>query len=135
MKINLDITKAAKTDVKIPMIKVVANDSIGPVPNTLSTIAVKRVVTFASIIDDNAFWKPVSIACFNSLPLACSSRIRSNIRTFASTDIPIVSTIPAIPGSVSTAPKEESTPKMKINEKIRNVLSGRNEGSPTSTRK
>ena len=42
-----------------------------------------------------------------------SSRILSYIRTLASTDIPIVNTIPAIPGSVKTAPREDKTPKMK----------------------
>ena len=41
-----------------------------------------------------------------------SSRIRSYISTFASTAIPIVSTIPAMPGKDNTAPKEASTPNM-----------------------
>ena len=45
-----------------------------------------------------------------------SSRIRWKIKTFASTAIPIVSTIPAIPGKVSVAPK---TPRTEI---INNTL-------------
>ena len=52
---NLEIIKAANTDENIPMINVVAKDSIGPVPNTFNTIAVNKVVTLASIIDDKAF--------------------------------------------------------------------------------
>ena len=39
-----------------------------------------------------------------------SSLIRSKMMTLASTAIPIVSTIPAIPGSVNTAPNDTSTP-------------------------
>ena len=54
MNINREITKAAKTDVKIPMINVVAKDSIGPEPKIFNTIAVNKVVTLASMIDDNA---------------------------------------------------------------------------------
>ena len=52
---NLEIINAANTDENIPMINVVAKDSIGPVPKTFNTIAVNKVVTFASIIDDRAF--------------------------------------------------------------------------------
>ncbi len=106
------ITRAANNEVKIPMMRVVANDSIGPEPNTFSTIAVNMVVTFASIIEESAFWKPVSTADFKSLPAACSSLILSKISTLASTAIPIVKTIPAIPASVSTAPKDASEPKI-----------------------
>src|SRR5690554_525619 len=39
-----------KSDVIIPIIKVVANPFIGPDPSTRSTIAVRRVVKFPSII-------------------------------------------------------------------------------------
>ena len=62
MKIKREITNAANTEVKIPMINVVANDSIGPEPNIFKTIAVNNVVTFASMIEDNAILYPVSIA-------------------------------------------------------------------------
>ena len=67
---------------------------------------------FASRIEDSALLKPSFIASFCDLPLAISSLIRSKIRTFASTDIPIVNTIPAIPGKVRTAPRPASIPKM-----------------------
>ena len=49
-----------------------------------------------------------------SFPFACSSRILSYTKTFASTAIPIVKTIPAIPASVKTAPNEASVPKIKM---------------------
>ena len=39
---------AVNNDVKIPMIKVVANPLIGPVPNTNKIIAVKPVVILAT---------------------------------------------------------------------------------------
>ena len=54
-KINLEMINAANTEENIPIINVVAKDSIGPVPNTLRTIAVNKVVTFASMIEDKAF--------------------------------------------------------------------------------
>ncbi|MCY1419505.1 hypothetical protein D9M71_350950 [compost metagenome] len=39
------------------------------------------------------------------MPLASSSRIREKISTLASTAMPMVSTIPAMPGSVRVAPR------------------------------
>ena len=75
MKIKRETTNAANTEVKIPMINVVANDSIGPDPKIFNTIAVNNVVTLASIIDDKAFLYPSSIAACFSLPFAISSRI------------------------------------------------------------
>ena len=59
--INLEITTAAKTEVKIPIIRVVAKDSIGPEPNTFNTIAVRSVVTLASMIEDNALENNITI--------------------------------------------------------------------------
>ena len=94
------------------MIKVVAKPLIGPVPNTNNIKAVKPVVIFASNIEDNALEKPSFIDSFCDLPFANSSLIRSNISTLASTEIPIVKTIPAIPGNVNTAPKLDNTPKI-----------------------
>jgi hypothetical protein len=58
VKINLEMITAENTDEKIPMIRVVANDSIGPVPKIFKTIAVNKVVTLASIIDESALLKP-----------------------------------------------------------------------------
>ena len=73
----------------------------------------KPVVIFASNIEDKAFAKPSSIAATCFLPFIISSLILSYIRTFASTRIPIVNTIPAIPGNVKTAPRPERIPKYK----------------------
>ena len=112
-KYNLVIKSAVKSEEAIPMIKVVANPRIGPVPKEKSIIAVKRVVTFASMIAALDPLYPSDIACFRALPFNNSSRIRSLIRTLASTAIPIVKTIPAIPGNVKTALNASKIPKMK----------------------
>ena len=103
---------AVNKEVKIPMINVVAKPLIGPVPNTNKIKAVKPVVILASNIEDKALEKPSFTASFCDLPLAISSLILSKISTFASTEIPIVNTIPAIPGNVNTAPKLANTPKI-----------------------
>ena len=62
-----------------------------------------RVVIFASKIALKAWEKPVSIALILDLPRNCSSLILSKISTLASTAIPTVKAIPAIPGNVSVA--------------------------------
>ena len=103
---------AVKSEVIIPISNVVANPFIGPVPNVYKISAVSPVVMFASNIEDKAFENPSLTDSFKPLPLISSSRTRSYISTFASTAIPIVNTIPAIPGRVSTAPKPESIPKI-----------------------
>ena len=51
---SLVIKIAANNDVKIPIINVVANPLIGPVPKTYKIIPVNSVVTFASIIEEYA---------------------------------------------------------------------------------
>ena len=55
VNMSLEITKAANTEEKIPIIRVVAKDSIGPEPKIFKTIAVNNVVTLASIIEERAF--------------------------------------------------------------------------------
>ncbi len=105
---------AVNKEVAIPINKVVANPLIGPVPKMNKIKAVKPVVIFASKMEDSALLKPSSIDSFKPFPLAISSRIRSKISTLASTDIPMVNTIPAIPGNVNTAPNPDSTPKINI---------------------
>jgi preprotein translocase subunit SecD len=47
------------------------------------------------------------MACLGEAPQRISSRIRSQISTLASTAIPMVITIPAIPGKVSEAPIQD----------------------------
>ena len=99
-------------EVAIPIKRVVAKPLIGPDPNINKIKAVNPVVIFASNIDDKALLKPSLTDCLRPLALESSSLILSNIRTLASTDIPIVKTIPAIPGKVRTAPKPAKTPKI-----------------------
>ena len=109
---SLVIKIAVNKEVIIPINKVVANPLIGPEPNTNNIIAVSPVVMLASKIEERALLKPSAIARVFPFPLANSSLIRSKISTFASTDIPMVNTIPAIPGRVNTAFKLTNTPKI-----------------------
>ena len=104
---------AVNKEVAIPINRVVAKPLIGPEPNTNNIKAVSPVVMLASKIEDRALLKPSLTACFWPFPLDNSSLILSKIRTLASTDIPIVNTIPAIPGKVKTAPKPAKIPKIK----------------------
>ena len=67
--------------------------------------AINRVVMLASKILLKARSKPATMADLGRTPFASSSRIRSKISTLASTAIPMVKTIPAIPGKVSEEPK------------------------------
>ena len=80
-----------------------AKPLIGPVPNMNRAIAVIRVVTWESTMVRNALPKPASMLERTDFPRAYSSRIRSKMRTLASTAMPIESTIPAIPGRVRVA--------------------------------
>ena len=109
----LVIKIAVNKDVAIPINNVVAKPFIGPEPNTNKIKAVNPVVMLASKIDDKALLNPSLTDCFSPLPLFNSSRILSKISTLASTDIPIVRTIPAIPGRVNTAPRPAKIPKIK----------------------
>ena len=107
------INIAVNSDVAIPISKVVAKPLIGPVPNIYNTSAVKPVVILASKIEERALLKPSLIDCFKPFSFFSSSLTLSKIRTFASTDIPIVRTIPAIPGRVRTAPRPARIPNIK----------------------
>ena len=112
--INSLVTKiAVNREVAIPINSVVANPLIGPVPKINRIIAVNPVVIFASKIEESALLKPSSTDFLSPLPLLNSSLILSKIKTLASTDIPIVRTIPAIPGRVKTAPKPANMPKIR----------------------
>ena len=68
-----------------------------------SAMAVIRVVTWESTMVHRALPKPPSILDRTGLPRAYSSLIRSNIKTLASTAMPMESTMPAIPGRVRRA--------------------------------
>ena len=109
---SLVIKIAVNKEVAIPIKRVVAKPLIGPVPKTKSIRAVRPVVIFASRIDERALLKPSATDFLKPLPFLSSSRILSKINTLASTEIPIVNTTPAIPGSVRTAPNPARIPKM-----------------------
>ncbi len=93
----------------MPSESTTAKPRTGPVPNVNSTTPAIRVVRFASAIAENAFSKPALIAAYGLMPLRNSSRMRSKIRMFASTAMPTVSTMPAIPGSDSDACSMDSS--------------------------
>ena len=104
------------------MAKVTAKPLIGPVPIANKINATIKVVSCASKILVNARLKPATIADFGLAPLASSSRMRSNISTLASTAIPMVNTIPAIPGKVSAEPINDMMAKIIIKLKINAIL-------------
>jgi len=70
----------------------------------------------------NALLYPISIAFIRVLLASNSSRILSKIRTFASTAMPIVRIMPAIPGRVRVAPNEAIAPIISITFIIRAIL-------------
>ena len=107
------IKMAVKSEVPIPINKVVANPLMGPVPNTKRINAVSPVVILASKIEDSALLNPSATDFLSPLPFLSSSLTLSKINTLASTDIPMVNTIPAIPGNVNTAPNPASIPKIR----------------------
>ena len=63
------------------------------------------VVTCVSMIVKKALLKPTDTAEETTLPFRSSSRMRSKIKTFESTAMPMVKITPAMPGSVSVALK------------------------------
>ena len=110
-------SRETKTEVKtlqqIPMASVTANPLIGPVPSAKRASAAIRVVALASKIVLHAFSNPISIEVRGVLLSLISSRIRSKIKTFASTAIPTVKINPANPGNVRVAPKAAIIDKIK----------------------
>ena len=89
----------------MPTISVTAKPLTGPVPNWKRKSAVMTVLTLESMMALIACLKPSSIASRTVLPWPSSSRMRSKISTLASTAMPMESTMPASPGSVSVASK------------------------------
>ena len=91
-------------DARMPIDKVTAKPFTDPVPSKYKNNATIKVVILESIIVLKASEKPLSIATIFFLLFFISSFILSKIRTLASTAIPIVRTIPAIPGKVKAEP-------------------------------
>gem|GEM_PF-5498769 len=94
---------AVNIDVRMPIDRVTAKPLIGPVPMANRMPPTSKVVRLPSRIAEKALSKPSWMARWIDMPLAISSRIREKMSTLASTAIPMVSTIPAIPGRVSVA--------------------------------
>ena len=76
----------------------------------------------------SARWKPASMAARGVLPTRSSSRMRSKIRMLVSTAMPIVSAMPAMPGSVRVAPNAA----MQASRMIRFSTSARSAIGPDS---
>ena len=93
----------------------------GPVPIIYKIKAVINVVIFASKIVMNALENPSLIAVCGSFSFS-SSLILENIKTFASTAMPTVKTIPAIPGNVNEAPSNDIIPVIRTKLSIKEIL-------------
>ena len=76
------MNNAQKTEVTIPIAKVIPNPFTGPVPSQIKMDAVMRVVRLASIMVENAFAYPPSSAFSEVFPTRNSSRILSKIKIF-----------------------------------------------------
>src|SRR5581483_2743969 len=110
---NVLVTKTAVIiEAMMPRMRVTAKPLTGPVPNWNRKSAVRMVLTFESTIAFIAWRNPSSTARRMVFPWSNSSRIRSKIRTFASTAMPTESTSPASPGRVSVAPNAERPPRV-----------------------
>ena len=96
--------------VNIPIPRVTAKPFIGPDPRKNKIIAAISVVIFASKIVVLDFVYPASKAIIGFFSFLVSSLIRSKIKTFASTAIPTVKIIPAIPGKVNVASNKVRIP-------------------------
>src|SRR5579872_846877 len=96
---------AVNSENTVPTSSVSAKPLTVPVPSQYSTAAPTIVVTCESKTVVKARLKPTPTAARVVRPAHSSSLMRSKISTFASTAIPMESTNPAMPGSVSTTPK------------------------------
>ena len=91
------VTKiAVKKEARIPITSVTANPRTGPVPNWKRMIAVISVVRLASTIAESAASKPVSTAVRGVFPASTSSRMRSKMRTLASTATTVAIFLPVL---------------------------------------
>ena len=94
-------TIALNIETRTPMIRTSAKPRIVDEPKAYRMPAVMRLDTLESRIEFQARLKPASTAAGRDLPRRSSSFIRSKIRMLASTAMPIDSTKPAMPASVS----------------------------------
>ena len=73
-----------------------------------------RLVRLLSMMVPEALVKPASSALSAGRPFFTSSRMRSLIRILASSAVPRVSTMPAMPGRVSVASSIESAASISM---------------------
>ena len=92
------------------MKSVTANPRIGPVPNWNKNAAEMSAAVWVSTRVQKTRLNPALIAARTPRCASSSSLMRSKIRTFESTPMPIVSTNPAMPGRVMTAPMYAISP-------------------------
>ena len=92
---------AVNSDTSVPTPSVNANPRTPAVASVNRMNATPIVTTFASMIARSAFVYPAEIAAGMERPPRTSSFIRSYITMLASAATASVSTIPAMPGSVS----------------------------------
>ena len=93
-----------------PATSVMANPRIGPVPNWNRNAAEMSAAKWVSSSVRNTRLKPALIEARTPRCASSSSLMRSKMSTFESTPMPIVSTKPAMPGSVITAPMYAISP-------------------------
>ena len=96
----------------MPMVSVTAKPRTAPDPSQNRTRVEISVVMLESMMVVIARLYPASMAATGDLPECISSRMRSLMSTLASTAMPMVSTMPAMPGRVRVEPISDSTPKM-----------------------
>ncbi len=106
---TLVTTRAVNSDTTTPTDNVTPKPRTAPEARKNRSPAASRVVTLESAMALNALVNPRSSAGRSPVPERCSSRIRSNTSTLASTAMPMASTNPAMPGSVRVARSASST--------------------------
>ena len=102
-------TRAVNIDTSTPTDRVTPNPRTAPEARKNSRTAASRVVMLESTMALNALVNPRSSDGRSPAPARCSSRIRSNTSTLASTAMPMASTNPAIPGRVRVERSASST--------------------------
>jgi hypothetical protein len=93
-------TRAVNIDTSTPTDRVTPKPRTAPDARKNNSTAASRVVTLESAIALSALRKPRPTAGRGPTPARCSSFMRSNTSTLASTAMPMASTNPAMPGSV-----------------------------------
>lgn len=103
-------TNAVNMLTETPMVSTTPNPFTGPVPMKIRMTDDTSVVRLESKMVLKALSYPEASAPRTDLPVAASSRMRSKMRTLASTAMPRVRTMPAMPGMVSVVLMEHITP-------------------------